>query len=140
MAVMTACSTTPGQTSGEQISRSGPSVVDARAINGTIELNKSFQTSRPAEIVANVKDFSSKIKDVRLRFLHAPLEVPMKYQGGTTWRAELSKEQLKLLAVSGQTMRYDANVIATNANGQVAMSREPVEISIKAPEVVRSTG
>jgi hypothetical protein len=64
----------------------------------------------------------------------------MKYQGGTTWRAELTKDQLKLLAVSGQTMRYDANVIATNANGQVGMSREPIEIAIKAPEVVRSAG
>jgi len=127
-----------GEKSGEDIAARGPTVVDVRSNPKTIELTGSSQPQ--AEVLADVKDFNVKVSDVRLRFLHVPLELPMEHVEGSTWRAKLSRNQLERLAVSGQTTKYEANVIARNTKGEITVSEKPVTIAIKAPQAVRPVG
>ena len=130
----TGCSSMGG-THGSEIAATGPTVLNVRVNPDQVELNQSLQPMKPVEIVADVKDFTSKVADVRLRFVHAPIEVKMRNIGGSTWMAQLTPEQLKMLAVSGQIMKYDANIVARDEDGMVATSRAPVTIAIKAPEL-----
>ncbi len=109
--------------------------MNARTTPTTIQLNQNLVAVEKPAITADVKDFNHKISDVKLKFVHVPVEVPMENMGGTTWRATLSTEQLQLLAVTGKTVRYEANVVASNDKGQTAISQTPVTISIKAPEL-----
>lgn len=51
--------------------------------------------------------------------------------GGSVWKAKLDREQLRQIAVDGQTTQYDADVIARSESGKIAVSDEPVSISIK---------
>lgn len=125
---------------GTQLSASGPSILNEQVYPKTIELNTRLQPVTPAQVTADVKDFRSNVTNVRLRFLHVPLEVPMENIGGTTWRATLSSKELSNLAVSGQTISYDANIIAQSADGKTAESPKPVTISIKAPDISKATG
>ena len=137
---MSGCATLRGEKGGEDIAATGPTVINVRTNPGTIELDRSFRPMKGAEVLADVKDFTAKVTDVRLRFQHAPLEIPMQHVGGTTWRAQLTPEQLKLLAVSGQTISYDATIIARDENGKVAMSKDPVKVAVKAPELAQPVG
>ena len=131
----------PGQSeSSQNLSANGPTILNARLQPSTIELNTKLQPHQPAEVLAEVKDFNSNISDVKLRFIHVPLEIQMKNIGGTTWRAVLTQKQLQLLAVSGKTMNYEANVIAKNEAGQTAVSSDPVMVAVKTPEVVQTYG
>ena len=59
----------------------------------------------------------------------------MENVGGTTWKAELTPQQIRTLAVGGETMSYEANVVARNKEGMVAVSPTPVEITVKTPEL-----
>src|SRR5689334_18945871 len=70
---------------GQDLASNGPTVVDARTQPETIKLNQSLQATEGAEVLADVKDFTAKVTDVKLRFVRVPLEVPMKNIGGTTW-------------------------------------------------------
>jgi hypothetical protein len=124
----------------EEMAARGPTVINVRSNPGTFELNRSFQATGPTEIVAEVKDFTAQITDVRVRFLHVPLEIPMQLVSGSTWRASLTPEQLKTLAIGGQTMTYDAEVIAKNEDGMTAVSKEPVRIAVKAPDLAKPVG
>ena len=86
-------------------------------------------------MIADIKDFTSKVTDVKLQFTNLPLEIPMENIGGSTWRAQISPRQLEMLAVSGRTTRYEANVIVRNEDGKTGMCKNPVEVAVKAPEV-----
>jgi hypothetical protein len=112
-----------------------PSIVYARTQPATIELNRSFQPTRTAEVLADINDSGKNVTEVKLEFTDVPLEIPMEHIGGSTWRAQLSPRQLEMLAVSGQTMRYGANVIARNSDGRAAVTHKPIEVAIKAPEM-----
>jgi hypothetical protein len=72
------------------------------------------------------------VTDVQLQFVNAPLVVPMQKIGGTTWRAELTPDQLRKLAVNGKTMKYRATVVAHDSSGLVVSSK-PLELAIAAP-------
>ena len=134
------CSSLPHQNhSGHPIAASGPAILSARAEPSTIELNRNLQPIKPPEILAEVKDFKGKVTDVKLRFINIPIQVPMENIGGTTWRAELTPQQLQMLAVSGKTMSYDANVVAKNDQGQTGMTQSPVTVAIKSPDLSQST-
>src|SRR5688572_5545221 len=85
--LVSGCSTLKPGNTGEELAASGPTVVDVRVNPETIELNKSLQPTSQAEVLAEVKDFTSPIKNVKLRFTRVPLEIPMQHIGGTTWRA-----------------------------------------------------
>jgi len=125
---------TKGKT-GKDISPSGPTVMNERAVPDSVEFSKTAGTPKSPEILADVKDFNAEVSDVRVRFLHVPLELTMQNIGGTTWRASLTPKQLQDLAVTGETMRYEANVIATNNQGQTAVSTSPITLTIKAADV-----
>src|SRR4051812_22527482 len=113
VAVASSCSSMPGQSeSGREIASTGPTIMNAHAEPSTVELNRNLKPTRTPEILADVKDFRSKVTDVKLKFMHVPIQIPMKNIGGTTWRAELSPRQLQMLAVSGKTIKYDATIIA----------------------------
>lgn len=137
--ISSGCSTLTGKESGKQIAATGPTVINVRAEPSTIEMNHNLQPLTSAEILADVKDFHSKVSSVTLRFTDVPLQVAMENIGGTTWRANLTKSQLQMLAVSGKTITYDANVVAKNASGQSAISRAPVTVAIKTPEIAGTT-
>ena len=124
-----------GSKSSQDISASGPTILNARTSPGTFDLNGQFQSAQSAAVLADVKDFTGKINSVTLRFVHAPLEIPMEQISDTTWRAVLNPQQLRLLAVSGQTIKYDANIVARDENGQVAVNEKPLVIAVKAPDV-----
>lgn len=128
------CSTIKGGKSGEDLARTGPTVVQTKTEPSTIQLNSSLQANEPANVYADVKDFSSNVEDVRLRFVHVPLELKMHQLSGSTWQATIPADALKKLAVSGQTMRYQADVIARDADGHVATTQKPLDIAVKAPE------
>lgn len=136
---LTGCSSMPWQKeSGEQISTSGPTILNAHTEPGTFELNKQLKADQTNKVVADVKDFSSKLTSVELSFNEIPLSVPMRNVGGTTWVAELSPAQLKRLAVSGKTMKYEARVEAKDESGKTATSKGPIEISIRTPDITKS--
>ena len=119
----------------------GPTIVEAPYVEPTIvTLNAAMQPTQPAIITTDVKDFKSTITDVHLKFRDIPLEVPMTSAGGTTWRAELNPNQLQMLAVSGKTMHYQADIIARDANGLEQTSKRGVALAVKAPEVQPTVG
>jgi hypothetical protein len=85
--------------------------------------------------MATVQDFDSKVKSVKLSFTHVPLEIPMTHLNGNIWRAELTDKQLQKLAVEGQTMNYEAYVMASDKDGKMSASPKAVTISVKAPDL-----
>lgn len=124
-----------GSKASQEIAVSGPSVLDAKTNPGTFDLNSNLEPVSLTQVVANVKDFSNKVTDVRIRFVHVPLEIPMKEVSPSTWVATLSSTQLKQLGVNGHTMKYEANVIARDNQGQTGISKQPLEISVRAPDL-----
>jgi hypothetical protein len=134
------CSTFSSKKSGEDIASNGPTILTVKADPSTVDLDQNLRPKENSMVFADVKDFQSNVRNVHLRFIHVPLDIPMKRVAGTTWQGELTPAQLKELAVSGQTMRYQANVIATNESGQTGVSASPVDISVRAPEPKQLSG
>lgn len=134
---LAACSTFSGNKSesAKELATAGPTVVDVKANPGTFEVNQNLQPISRSQVVANVKDFSNKVTDVRLRFVHIPLEIPMTQVSPSTWTADLKPDQLRMLAVNGHTMKYEANVIARDNKGQTAVSPNALEIAVRAPDI-----
>lgn len=140
LALGTACSTVSGGESSKEFATNGPTILNPRTSPSTIELNTSLQPQQPAQVIADVKDFNSNVTDVKLRFVHVPLEIPMHKTGGTTYVGTLTQKQLAMLAVAGKTMNYEANIIAKNEAGQTAVTNNPVSVAVKAPDVIQSYG
>jgi hypothetical protein len=44
-----------------------------------------------------------------------------------------------MMAVSGQTTKYGAEIIAVNEDGKKGLSEKPVEIAVKAPRLAKSS-
>ncbi len=118
-----------------ELASNGPTVVNARSEPGTVVLNRDLQPVQPAEVLADVKDFKYNIIDVRLKFRNLPLEIPLENVGGTTWKTELSPQELQQLAVSGKTMKYQADIVAKNSSGDQAKTQDPINITIQAPDL-----
>ncbi len=140
--LLNGCSNMPktGGDESKELSYTGPTILNPRTIPEKVELNKNLQPSQPVQVLADVKDFRSPITSVKLKFINVPLELPMQRMAGTTWSVRVPPERLKDLAVAGQTMNYDATIIATNEKGQEAVSSKNVVVSVAAPELVHSTG
>lgn len=132
------CST--GQQQAIELSQNGPTVLNARAEPGVVVLNRDLLPNRPAEVLADVKDFKSNILDVRLKFEDVPMEVPMQNIGGTTWRAELTPQQLQQLAISGKTVKYAATVVARNTKGETTTGSEPIYVAVRTPDLAAQYG
>ena len=122
-------------TSAKDIAQRGPTVMNARTEPSTVELNRELKPFQKSEILADVKDFDSTISKVTVKFTQVPVQIPMTNIGGSTWRAEISPSQLKSLAVSGKTMKYEAQIEARNEKGQVAIARDPITVSVKTPDL-----
>jgi hypothetical protein len=114
-------------------------ILTARTEPGTIELNRDLQPLRVPVVQADVRDFHSKVKEVMLEFDNIPVTVPMKNVGGDTWEVELDDRALEMMAVSGQTTKYGAEIIAVNEDGKKGLSEKPVEIAVKAPRLAKSS-
>ncbi len=127
------CSTVKGGKSAEELSRTGPTIVQTKTEPSTIQLSTTLTPNQPANVYADVKDFTSPVQDVRLRFVHVPLELKMHPLSGSTWQATIPNDALKKLAVSGQTMRYQADVIPRDADRHVDTTQKPIDIAVKAP-------
>ncbi len=124
----------------EELSPTGPSLVGARVTPSTIELDRNLDPRQKPEILVEVKDFTSNVNDVRLRFDQVPVELKFKRVAGSTWRAELGKNELRRLAVGNQTTQYEAMIYARNDAGKIGVAREPVKVSIKAPDLSANAG
>jgi hypothetical protein len=119
---------------GKDLAASGPTVTNSRINPGTIVLDRKFRANQPAEILAEVKDFGSKINHVSFRLNEVPLEIELRNVAGSTYRAEINPEQLKKLAVGNQTTTYTGTIVAKNAKGQVATSSS-LPLAIQAPDL-----
>jgi hypothetical protein len=106
---------------------------------GTIELNRDLQPIRVAKVQADIQDLHSEVTEVTLQFDNVPLTVPMTKVGGTTWEVQLDSHALEMMAVSGETAKYGAQIMAKNADGKQALSDRPVVVSVKAPSLVKSS-
>ena len=122
---------------GDKHEEKGPTILTARSEPGTIELNRDLQPIQAPKVIVDVKDFRSQVTDVMLHFENVPITVPMENVGGSTWEAKLDAHQLEMMAVSGETIKYGAQVIAKNADGKTATSEKPVEIAVKAPRLAQ---
>ena len=141
LALGAGCSSLGGnQTSSKELSANGPTILNARTEPSTVELNPNLQPKEAPQVLADVKDFNSNVNNVKLRFVHVPLEIPMHNIGGTTWEGRITQKQLSMLAVAGKTMNYEANIIAKNEAGQTAVTESPITVSVKAPDVTPSFG
>jgi hypothetical protein len=141
MTALGACSSLPGggnKSNGNELAQSGPTVLDVKTSPDVFGLNQNLAPVSQAQVVANIKDFQGQVQDVKLQFLHVPLVVQMKQVTPSTWVADLTQEELKQLAVNGHTMKYEANVVAKDTSGQLGVSKSPIEISVKAPDVTSS--
>lgn len=139
----TGCSTAgskPKQETDLAQDRKGPAVVYVRADPGSVVLDEEFKPARPFDILADIKDFDARIDKAKLRFVGVPLEIPMEKAGGSTWRARMTPRQLELLAVAGQTVQYQAHVVARDDKGRSGTSQVPVSFSIRAPELAGAAG
>jgi len=134
--IASGCSSSPlsSRTGGEELSQTGPTVLNARTEPGTFEVTRTLKPIQTPNILADVKDMTAVIATVRILFNNAPITVPMQRVAGTTWRATLTQEQIKRLAVSGQTMKYNASIVATNSKGRQSQSAS-VSILVRAPEI-----
>ncbi len=118
-----------------EFAKEGPTILNVSSQPGIIELNENFRSDTPVYITADIKDFNHDVTDVRLRFRDVPLEIPMVRMGGTTWRAELGVNQLQQLAISGKTVRYSADVLAWNSEGEGAQTDQPLTLSVRGPDL-----
>jgi len=139
--IASSCSSMSSSESGDKITATGPTIMNARTTPTTVELNRDLQPLQKAEVMADVKDFNSKVTDVRLKFKNIPIQIPMQHIQGTTWRAQITQRQLQMLAVSGKTIKYDASIIARDERGMTGESASNISVAIKAPDLSRnSTG
>ncbi len=132
---LASCSSGP-----EPVRRSDPDspiILTTRTEPGTIELNRDLQPLKVPKIQVDIDDSHSKVTEVMLAFDNVPLSVPMNHVGGKTWEVQLDAHALEMMAVSGQTAKYGAQIMAENENGKKALSEKPVQISIKAPQLAK---
>jgi hypothetical protein len=136
------CSSGPLATgkSDKDVAVNGPTVLDAKTSPATFELNRKLQAQSGAEVIAEVQDFEAPITKVNLRFVRVPLTVPMTHVRGSTWSAQLTPAQLKMLAVNGQTIRYQANVVAESADGRTSTTQNPITVAVKSPDMNSNVG
>jgi hypothetical protein len=118
----------------------GPVIINPRSEPGTVELNRFLQPKQPQQFFAEIQDFAAPVTDAKLQLNGTSIEVPMEKIGGTTWRGELSSDQLKRLAISGQKMEYQARMIARDQNGTLASSPEMINIKVAAPKFEPDAG
>jgi len=140
--ILSGCSTTPVTSNiiEAKVTPTGPTVLNARSTPSTVELDNNLLAKQNPQILADVKDFSAPVYKVTARFTDVPIEVEMQKLQGTTWEATLTSEQVKKLAISGRSVKYRADVIATDDQGRSATSAEPIQIIIIAPDLARTTG
>jgi hypothetical protein len=144
-----ACSSASKQAPGKaEEAGSPPAVVNPHVEPQSVSLNEKFEVSQPVDVIADVKSIDSGLDKVSLRmffspdteeklkFFKRPVEFEMQRVGGTTWRARLTKNELAPLAISGQTLKYQGQVYAKNDRGQITVSGQPVELTIKTAPVV----
>jgi hypothetical protein len=124
-----------GDTQPVVMSEKGPNILNARSEPEVVILNRDLQPLLPVEVLADVKDFRFPVTSVELKFQGLPLVIQMERVAGSTWRAEFTPQQLQVLAVSGQTMSYKADIVATNTQGVTTKGNEPLNVYINAPVI-----
>jgi hypothetical protein len=112
----------------------GPNILNARAEPEVVVLNRDLQPTMIGEMLADVKDFKYPVSSVEVKFQDLPLVIQMEHIAGSTWRAEFTPQQLQMLSVSGRTVSYKADVVATNSKGETTTSSDPLSISVASPE------
>ncbi|MFL5812633.1 MAG: hypothetical protein ACJ763_03575 [Bdellovibrionia bacterium] len=135
--ITTACSSGPAPK--PQSDPGSPIILTMRTEPGTIELNRDLQPIRVPKVQADIQDLHSEVTEVMLQFDNVPLTVPMNKVSGNTWEVQLDSHALEMMAVSGETTKYGAQIMAKNADGKKALSDQPVIVSVKAPSLAKSS-
>jgi hypothetical protein len=138
-----ACAATSKTEAHPRIAPGGPAILNPRAQPGFVDLRNRPAMGGKPEISAEVLDARSRIDTVRLRlyfsdgvderirYFKAPLDIEMKPVGGAKWHAILDDRQLNLLAIAGESLTYNARVIARDEQGRVCVSNTPFEVTIR---------
>lgn len=134
---VTACSSGPAPK--RQSEPGSPIILTTRTEPGTIVLNRDLQPIRVPTIQADIQDLHSEVTDVQLAFDNVPVSVPMTKVGKTTWEVQLDSRTLEMMAVSGETAKYGAQILAKNADGKLALSEKPVIVAVKAPALAKAS-
>ncbi len=137
LAPLASCSSGPAPI--KESDPGAPIILTTRTDPGTIELNRDLQPIRTPKIQADIEDLHSKVTEVTLEFEDIPVTVPMVNVGGSTWEVQLDDRALEMMAVSGQTAKYGATIMAINADGKRALTEKPVEVAVKAPSLAKSS-
>jgi hypothetical protein len=135
--VLMSCSSGPAPV--KQSDPESPIILTVRTDPGTIELNRDLQPLRVPKIQADIEDLHSSVTEVTLEFSNVPLTLPMTHVGGGVWEAQLDSRALEMMAVSGQTAKYGAQIVAKNADGKEALGERPVEVAVKAPQLAKAS-
>lgn len=115
--------------------QNGPIVLNVRANPETVNLDRNFKPTSPAEVLAEVKDYKAEVTEVRMNVRNTPISIPMQHVSGTTWRATLTPAQLKTLGIGDQTTQYDVDVIAKDSMGLSKVERSTASIQVKGPDL-----
>jgi hypothetical protein len=135
---LASCSSSPQNPNTVELYKNAPTVLNARSEPSVVIMNSDMEPVTPTQVFADVKDFSSPVVDVRLKFNDVPIEVPMQRVGTTSvWKTELTPQQLQMLAISGDTVKYKATVIAKDMNGNSTQTAQPLFVTVKAPQIAR---
>jgi hypothetical protein len=114
---------------------SGPRIINPRSNPDKIELNAYLEPQGSHEILADVQDFTAPVTEVNVQIENPATVLKMEKVGGSTWRAVIPEDLLKRMGVNGQTMDYEATVVARNQQGQSVTSEDSFTIHVEAPEV-----
>ncbi len=145
------------QASGGGVATSGmpiapPVIANPRVVPNVVILGPRLDAAQPVNVYVDIKSLGSnldKVKlrlyfasdtDQRLKFFERPVSVDMKHLEGSTWRAELSDNELKKLAINGESLKYEGHIIAQNDQGQTTVSSETITFTIQAPLVMEKKG
>jgi hypothetical protein len=113
----------------------GPTIISLKAEPALVQVTRNLDAPLTPVVTADVRDGGREVREVKLRFLHLPLEVPLENVGGSIWRAKLSREQIAMLAVGGHTITYQAHVVARDDLGLIAISRHFIDVAVRTPDL-----
>jgi len=112
----------PERASEQDTAQQGPRVIAA-----------NFQQTDSVSIVrAQVQPSGARVKEVRLVFQEAPIELKMMQVSDQVWEAVVPPSRLKQLSIPGQTPIYHVRVIALDEGGLLSMVNPVLQLVVQS--------
>ncbi|HCM39187.1 MAG: hypothetical protein A2Z97_06985 [Bdellovibrionales bacterium GWB1_52_6] len=126
-ALVTGCASYPplsgSSDSGRDPQQQGPQVISA---------DLQTNPAAPVKVTAEVRPTGARVKEVRLVFQEAPIELRMVQVSDTQWEVIVPSSRLQQLSIPGQTTLYHARVIALDEGGLLSMANPVLQLSVQA--------